>query len=158
MRLWHYRLIPTLSRQNLLGQWRECLAITGAISKNGEVNHATVNRLNDYPIEDLEIYIELVKREMNRRGYNTTERSHQKLKKDIGYDWNRPIQYEENGLGDVYFTSGKELFEGFHNKRYLWQNLYMMQEKADTDQLTQAEWQAMLASLEGKYPEVLSLR
>lgn len=158
MRLWHYRLIPTLSRQNLLGQWRECLAITGAISKHGEVNHATVNRLNDYPIEDLEVYTELVKREMNRRGYNTTEKSRQKLINDIKYDWNQPVQYTKNELGDVYLANGRELFFGFHNKRYLWQNLYMMQEKADTDQLSQEEWQKMLKSLEGKYPEVAILQ
>ncbi|MBS9335340.1 pyrimidine dimer DNA glycosylase/endonuclease V [Fructobacillus sp. M1-13] len=157
MRLWHYRLIKTLSRQHLLGQWRECLAITGAIKKHGAVNHATVNRLNDYPREDLEVYIQLVKEEMGRRGYKTSEKSHQKLIDDIGYDWTQPAAYRTNEEGDVLLSDGCELFSGFHDKRYLLQNLYMMQEKADTDQIEAETWQKMVDSLLVKYPTLKQL-
>ena len=158
MRLWHYRLIPVLSRQHLLGQWRECLAITGAIRKHGKVNHATVNRLNDFKQEHLLVYIELVRSEMLRRGYKTSDKSHHKLINDIGYDWDEPVLYRENMSGDVFLTGGQELFADFHNKRYLWQNLYMMQEKADTDQIEPQTWDSMITTISKKYPETTLLR
>ncbi len=158
MRLWHYRIIPALSRQHLLGQWRECLAITGAIRKNGRVNHATVNRLNDFDLQHLFVYIELVKREMTRRGYKTSDKSHQKLIDDVEYDWTQPISFSENEVGDVLLTDGKPLFDGFHDKRYLLQNLYMMQEKADTDQIEKKTWERMLKQVAKKYPEFLKMK
>lgn len=40
MRLWHYKLIPYLPRQQLLGQHRECAALRG---KGWERKHATVD-------------------------------------------------------------------------------------------------------------------
>ncbi|MBS9338527.1 hypothetical protein G6R29_02605 [Fructobacillus sp. M2-14] len=147
-----------MSRQHLLGQWRECLAITGAIKKHGEVNHATVNRLNDYSHDHLKLYTELIKQEMQKRGYKTSEKSHQKLIDDIGYDWNRPIEYHENEVGDVTLSDGTELYAGFHDYRYLLQCLYMMQEKADTNQIDQKVWNSMIEDVSRKYPELTELR
>ncbi|MDF7636838.1 pyrimidine dimer DNA glycosylase/endonuclease V [Leuconostocaceae bacterium ESL0958] len=152
MRLWHYELIPTLSRQHLLGQWREVLAITGAIRKQGEVNHATVNRLKDYDLDHLLVYIQLVKEEMNRRGYRTTVKSQQKLIDDVGYNWARPLPYHKDDQGLVTLANGQALYAGFHDDRYLLQNLYMMQEKADTDQIDWSTWQAMVASMLAVHP------
>lgn len=147
-----------MSRQHLLGQWRECLAITGAIKKHGEVNHATVNRLNEFSLDHLKLYTELVKQEMQRRGYKTSEKSHQKLIDDIGYDLETPIPFEENEEGDVFLDDGTELYAGFHDYRYLLQNLYMMQEKADTNQIEQEVWDNMLASVSKKYSELADLK
>ncbi|MBS9336390.1 pyrimidine dimer DNA glycosylase/endonuclease V [Fructobacillus papyrifericola] len=158
MRLWHYRLIQSLSRQHLLGQWRECLAITGAIAKHGAVNHATVNRLNDFSLEHLKAYTQLVKEEMQHRGYKTSEKSHQKLINDIDYDWEQPIVYQKDQKGTIRLENGQELYEGFHDKRYLLQNLYMMQEKADTQQIDAAVWQGMVDSLLHTYPELDNIR
>ncbi|WP_061993195.1 pyrimidine dimer DNA glycosylase/endonuclease V, partial [Fructobacillus ficulneus] len=149
MRLWHYQLIKDLSRNHILGQWRECLAITGAIAKHGQVNHATVNRLNDYPIEHLQVYIQLVKDEMGRRGYRVTEKSHQKLINDIAFDWDQPVSYTQNQDGVVTLPDGQNLFAGFHDRRYWLQNLYMMQEKYDTQQIEAEVWQDMIRDYPG---------
>ncbi|MBS9337054.1 pyrimidine dimer DNA glycosylase/endonuclease V [Fructobacillus parabroussonetiae] len=158
MRLWHYQLIESLSRQHLLGQWRECLAITGAIAKHGAVNHATVNRLNDFAMAHLIVYIELVRAEMTKRGYRTSEKSRQKLVQDIGYDWQQPLTYHKDKLGKVILPNGEGLFASFHNERYLMQNLYMMQEKADTGQIEQEVWQKMIDQLLPAYPTLENLR
>jgi len=40
MRLWHYKLIPHLPRQQLLGQHRECCAMRG---KGWGKKHSTVD-------------------------------------------------------------------------------------------------------------------
>lgn len=53
MRLWHYKLIPCLPRQQLLGQHRECCALRG---KGWGKPHSTVNYVFKYNIEKLVKY------------------------------------------------------------------------------------------------------
>lgn len=66
MRLWHYRLIPLLPRQQLLGQHRECCALRG----NGwGRKHATVDYVFRHSPYMLVQYHFLVLREMQHRGY-----------------------------------------------------------------------------------------
>jgi len=67
VRLWHYKLIPYLPRQQLLGQHRECCALRG----NGwGRNHATVNYVFRYSPCRLFQYHMLVRNEMLERGYH----------------------------------------------------------------------------------------
>ena len=66
MRLWHYKLIPHLPRQQLLGQHRECCALRG----NGwGRNHSVVNYVFKYNPEYLVVYHYLIMDEMIKRGY-----------------------------------------------------------------------------------------
>ena len=66
MRLWHYQLIPKLPRQQLLGQWRECIALLG----NGwGRKHSTVDYVFRYNEGHLLAYTLLVSCEMKERGY-----------------------------------------------------------------------------------------
>lgn len=66
MRLWHQDLIPKLPRQQLLGQWRECLALLG----NGwGKKHKTVDYVFHHGEWYLVAYTLNVHREMHRRGY-----------------------------------------------------------------------------------------
>lgn len=70
MRLWHEQLIPSLPRQQLLGQHRECCALRG----NGwNKNHATVNYVFKYSPYKLFQYHELIMQQMQRRGYHPAE-------------------------------------------------------------------------------------
>ncbi|MBP2653503.1 MAG: hypothetical protein H6Q73_1072 [Firmicutes bacterium] len=67
MRLWHYRLIPLLPRQQLLGQHRECCALRG----NGwGKKHSTVNYIFKYDPAYLVNYHCKVISELERRGYS----------------------------------------------------------------------------------------
>lgn len=66
MRLWHQDLIPKLPRQQLLGQWRECIALLG----NGwGKQHKTVNYVFTYNETRLVKYSRLICSEMQERGY-----------------------------------------------------------------------------------------
>ena len=66
MRLWHYKLIPNLSKQRLLGQHRECCALRG---KGWGKPHATVNYVFTHDYSMLFRYHYLVMNEMINRGY-----------------------------------------------------------------------------------------
>lgn len=66
MRLWHEQLIQKLPRQQLLGQWRECLALLG----NGWAKkHKTVDYIFQYSDSKLLKFAGLVYNEMILRGY-----------------------------------------------------------------------------------------
>lgn len=67
MRLWHQNLIEKLPRQQLLGQWRECIALLG----NGwGRKHKTVDYIFTHPTSYLLGYTYKVYQEMRKRGYN----------------------------------------------------------------------------------------
>lgn len=66
MRLWHYKLIPHLPRQQLLGQHRECCAMRG---KGWGKKHSTVDYVWAYSYQRLFLYHELVMLEMYKREY-----------------------------------------------------------------------------------------
>ena len=73
MRLWHYKLIPYLDRQHLLGQHRECCALRG---KGWGKKHATVDYVFKHDPRQLYIYHELVMKEMNVRCFVVDEKWH----------------------------------------------------------------------------------
>lgn len=67
MRLWHIDLIPSLPRQQLLGQHRECCALRGL---GWGRKHSTVNYVFLYSWEYLYDYHQAVIEEMRVRGYS----------------------------------------------------------------------------------------
>lgn len=73
MCLWHSSLISVLPREQLVGQWRECSSIAGAIQKNGTPNHILVNFVLDYDYDHFISYTYYVRAEMTKRGYRTMD-------------------------------------------------------------------------------------
>ena len=63
MRLWHVELIPYLPSKQLTGQWRELLAIKGAINKNGSPNHGLVNKIMWCEIDVFKKYVDIIYQE-----------------------------------------------------------------------------------------------
>lgn len=113
MRIWHKDLIPVLPRQQLLGQWRELCLIARNIYEKGTPNHILVNRVMDYPIGHLFRYAQMIYWEMDRRGYRC--------------NWNK---FENNfSYRLMHMPSDERLFEGWHNKEYLIQCYYNLEEK-----------------------------
>jgi uncharacterized protein (TIGR02328 family) len=81
MRLWHYKLIGRLPRQQLLGQHRECCALRG----NGwGKKHSTVDYVFNYHPHLLYLYHLHVMFEMKHRGYDYEEK------------WNDPFYRGKN--------------------------------------------------------------
>lgn len=133
MRLWHKDLIDSLPRKQLLVQWRECCAIIKNIKEKGTPNHLLVNKIMDYDLKHFYTYGLYVFIETEHRDYKCNLRKF-----------------------DQYFKGGKivktfdELFDGWHNERYLDQCFYNLQEKFDCGGMSQEEWE----KVSNKYYEV----
>lgn len=127
MRLWHYRLVPYLPRQQLLSQWRECICIAKSIHNKGTPNHILVNKIMDYPISEFIDYCNIVLVEMVRRGYNVSESSINKLEDYVDFEVDSEKQYSHP-------------FGGWHTLRYLNQCLSNLEEKYDCGGITDEEW------------------
>lgn len=138
MRLWHKDLIPYLPRQQLLGQWRECCAIAKSIAETGTPNHILVNKIMDYPPEHFYRYCGRVFSGMVDRGFRAdTEKllQHAETLENANAFWN---------AGTIPY---KKLFEDWHNKRYLFQCFYNLQEKYDCGGITEEEWKYICAMM-----------
>ena len=106
MRLWHYRLLPYLPREQLVSQWRECVCIAKDVHDNGTPNHILVNYVTEYSSEQFMIYAKQVMWEMESRGYSVSDKSKEKLRSYTGCDF---PDYECRG----------NPFEHHHNWYYL---------------------------------------
>ena len=127
MRCWHKDLIPVLPRQQLLGQWRECNAIIGNISKHGTPKHILVNRIMDYPLEHFVAYTQFILLEMESRGYQPNPARF--------FGWVAATDYIPMTITNLV------LFPDWHNDIYLRQCLYNLEEKAMCGGITKEEWQ-----------------
>lgn len=137
MRLWHKDLIPVLPRQQLLSQWRECCAIASSIATKGTPNHILVNEILNYPMIHFVAYVDLVLKEMHKRGYKVSEKSYTNLCSNLeqGIDHFK-VSFELSLIRD----SG-DVFMNWHNNRYLKQCFYNLQEKYDRGGIPDHEWQ-----------------
>ena len=132
MRCWHKDLIPVLPRQQLMGQWRECCLIARSIQKHGTPNHMLVNKIMDYPIDHFWTYGRMVCKEMDRRGYKA--------------DFERFDRYFPFGCYQE--VSKDDLFHNWHDKRYLRQCYYNLQEKHDCGGIPVQEWLVVLREVQ----------
>lgn len=141
MRLWHKDLIPCLPRQQLLGQWRECCLIAKNIAEKGTPNHVLVNKVMEYPKIHFVLYAFKVNEEMVKRGY--------KCNKDRFTAWS-DIPWENGKKKQGLFMQlSTEIFDGWHNDRYLAQCLANLQEKYDCGAVPEEDWKKITA----RWPE-----
>lgn len=142
MRLWHYELIDVLPKAQLVSQWRELCAIVSALDKNGTPNHILVNKILDYPQHHIVIYINKVVCEFEKRGYKCKDSVFEKLGKNLSDVMNLfNNDFNEKGL-----------FKNWHNKRYLTQCFYNLQEKYDCGGITTKDWN----EIEAKYKKLIN--
>ena len=120
MRIWHWKLIPALPREQLVAAWRELSAIAGNLNTKGTPNHILVNKILDYPREHFISYALYVRQEMTRRGYRTMESV-----------WNKIYCTRESDYGEIEIVPLEDLFPGWHNDRYLEQCYFNLEEKYD---------------------------
>lgn len=126
MRLWHKYLITVLPRRQLLGQWRECCRIAKNIKEKGTPNHILVDRIMNYPISDFCDYCNIVLKEMLKRGYHVSSKSIGCLEDNVDF-------YVDSRLNS-------DIFDGWHDDRYLRQCYFNLQEKYDTHGIEEWEW------------------
>lgn len=132
MRLWHNDLIDVLPRKQLLAQWRECCAIASNIATKGTPNHMLVNKMLEYPQIHFIEYCNRILREMKRRGYKVNRSSYERLVD------NMKLGQENYKVEGILITTN--IFEDWHNDRYLTQCYYNLQEKFDCGGIPEEEW------------------
>lgn len=131
MRLFHKDLIPVLPRLQLLGQWRECCCIARNIAVNGTPNHILVNKIMDYPIDHFINYSAEIARVMTNRGYRVN------FKKFTQH-------FDDDIINKCENLSVYQIFNGWHDNRYLRQCFYNLQEKYDCGGMTKIEYDKIL--------------
>lgn len=144
MRLWHKALIRVLPRQQLISQWRECMAVARNIELYGLPRHGLVNKVMDYPVSHLYFYTDMVVLELLDRGYKVSPVALKKFE-----DTMRNIDYNYDDV-----VEESELFKNWHNKDYLIQCYYNLQEKYDCGLINQYDWRRIEATVEEEYEEV----
>lgn len=125
MRLWHKKLIQVLPQKQLVSQWRELAALAKDIREKGKTNHILINKIMDFPLTHFTSYAELVYLELIRRGYQVNESVRTR------------IFSVTNVRMEISFP---ELYAGWHEKRYLRQCFFNLQEKADCGGIPDDEW------------------
>lgn len=140
MRLWHKDLISVLPKQQLVAQWRELSAIVGSIQKHGTPNHLLVNKILDFPISHFEAYVKLVDRELVKRNYQISDSVRNKI---YGYCYKNKKAREKE-------VSYEEIYEEWHNIRYLMQCYYNLQEKYDCGGISDSEWKLIESVIKEK--------
>lgn len=124
IRLWHYKLIPYLPNEQLVSQWRECIAIKRQWEK-GTLKHRLVSYVMDYDKNYFIAYVLQVVAELE----------------------NRNIEYNKKLWSEILtMTSGNFSGNDYpeHNDRYLRQCFYNLEEKYDRGIITQTEWEKIL--------------
>ena len=119
MRLWDYRLISYLPKQQLVAQWRELNSIYKKQDK-----HILINYIYDYSKYSLMVYSQYVINEMKKRGYA--------IKSFENYN-----KYFEN-VDTINLERFVEMkcnpYPAHHTERYLKQCFFNLQEKYDRGQ------------------------
>ena len=131
MRLWHYYLLEYLDDFHIVSQWRELLAIKGAIDKNGTPNHRLVNRILDYDITHFQLYTTMVVEELKKRNIKYDKNKYKEI-----LNWNNS-NFNQKKFNVL---STPTIFDGWHNNRYLKQCLYNLQEKYDCGIVSEDAW------------------
>ena len=133
MRIWHYALLPYLPDMQFRGQLRELVVMMRDWRDKGQTNHLLINKVMEYPREELSGYFLWYQTEWDRR-YGTR---------------NGLVKYEGefNRFADNAYWFEKliapSLFDGWHTKEYLricMSNLLEKHRGIGKSRITDEEW------------------
>ncbi len=134
MRLWHYELLPYLPELQFKGQLRELVAIMHDWRDKETTNHILINRVMEYPKEDLFRYSVRYDDEFIRRYGKSMGEKHKREFVDFCPDRHSCLSYE--------------IFRGWHNKEYLRICYANLAEKhfygVGKSRITDEEWETLL--------------
>lgn len=127
IRIWHYALLPYLPDAQFKGQLRELVAIMHDWRDKGTTNHLLINRVMDYPKEELTGYATLYLIEYECR-YGK--------RKSVG----EFLDFSDN-------LASTPPLRSWHNKEYLRMNMSNLMEKwkfgKGKSRITDEEWQRL---------------
>ena len=126
MRLWAVQLLPYLSEAQFKGQLRELVLIMRTWRDIGKTNHLLINRVMEYPKNDLVRYFLEYEIEYHKR-----------YGKWLTKQWKEFEAFNDDG-------KNKGIFEDWHNKEYLRVCLSNLYEKhffgIGKSRITDEEW------------------
>ena len=134
MRIWHYALLPYLSKLQFDGQLRELVAIKRDWETKGTTNHLLINRVMQYPKSELTTYfLKYGKIYYDRYGKSIDKKYYLEFQEFCN-------EYKGN------FET--PLFDGWHNKEYLRICYSNLAEKhfygVGKSRITDEEWQRLV--------------
>lgn len=131
MRLWHRDLLPYLPNAQFRGQLRELVAIMRDWRDKGKTNHLLINRVMEYPREDLYGYFLAYWNEYSQRN-----------------DGESPKFEICNEFYEFCDNFNYDFFEGWHNNEYLRVCMANLFEKhifgIGKSRITDEEWEKLL--------------
>lgn len=132
MRIWHANLLKFLPDLQFKGQLRELMLIIHQWSDEGKTNHLLVNKVMEYPKNDLAryfVYYEAV--------------YHQRYGKWLTKQWEVVREFDDTPLDER--STG--CFQGWHNKEYLRVCMANLYEKhvfgIGKSRITDDEWETL---------------
>ena len=136
MKIWHKDLIKVLPRTQLIRLLKDCIRLAQFKMQYGNITTADVRgsypysvlRVNDYSIDDVLAYTKLVCDEIHKRLYSVSDKTMQELKHIYMVDALLHTNEEEPPYLNIRY---KDIFKGWHNKRYLKQCYYLLEEMYD---------------------------
>ncbi len=134
MRLWHKGLLSALPDKKLLTLWHDCCTIARNLDLIGTPNDMYVNRITEYPLSHFYAYTMLVVDEIGHRGIAVTATSYMKFEDHIFKAVDKSSVVED----DVSYDA---IFYDWHDDRYLWQCMSMLEEEFDCGGITIDDWQ-----------------
>ena len=144
MRLFHYAMLPYLPDLQFRGQLREVVAVMRSWRDTGKTNHLLINRVMEYPKEDLYGYFLAYWNEYSRR--NNGQSPNYKICEEF-YDFCHDFNYD--------------VFKGWHNKEYLRVCMANLYEKhymgIGKSRITDEEWARLCEGYEQITGEVYQI-
>lgn len=133
MRLWHVRLLKYLPDLQFKGQLRELMLIMHDWRDKGTTNHLLINKVMEYPKNDLVRY------------FITYEAFyHERYGKWLTKQWEEFKDFDDTPL----CKRSNGCFGGWHNKDYLRSNMANLWEKhtmgVGKSHISDGEWQTLL--------------
>lgn len=133
MRIWHTALLPYLPDLQFKGQLRELVAIMHDLRDKGTTNHILINKVMEYPKEDLFRYAVVYDAEsLERYGKSIGE----KIKREF-------VEFCPNRHSYLSYN----IFKGWHTREYLRSNMANLWEKhfmgVGKSRITDEEWQRL---------------
>ena len=133
MRLWHVDLLEFLPKLQFDGQLRELVSIMRDVRDKGKTNHLLINRVVEYPKNDLSTYFyRYMWIYYDRYGKHISEK----------------IIKEFEDFSPAYYDLGEPIFEDWHNKEYLRICMSNLFEKhkygVGKSRITDEEWQRLV--------------
>ena len=129
MRLWHYELLPYLPDAQFKGQLRELVAIMHDWRHKGKTNHLLINRVMEYPTNDLVKYF-----------IRYEALYHKRYGKWLIKQCEEFVRFDDK-------KNSNGVFESWHNKEYLRVCMANLYEKhffgIGKSRITDEEWETL---------------